>query len=281
MEPLGMATVTLSGTLQQKFEAMAEAGFSRVEFFEDDLAGLAGGPGEAGRMARVLDLEIVMFQPFREFEAMPEPQRSEGFCRAERAFDVMGELGAKRLLVCSNVSPLTAPDLDRAAADIHELAERAARRGLVIGYEALAWGSHVFDHRSAWEVVRRANHPGVGIVLDSFHTLARQIPIDSLRSIPGDKIAFVQIADAPRLNIDYLKWSRHSRSLPGEGDFALASFVEAVLATGYSGSFSLEIFSDVLKTKHPNVVATDGYQALAALLSTARQARDTTWRSVA
>ena len=30
-----------------------------------------------------------MFQPFRDFEGMPEPQRKRGFDSAERKFDLM------------------------------------------------------------------------------------------------------------------------------------------------------------------------------------------------
>ncbi|MEN3794260.1 sugar phosphate isomerase/epimerase [Fulvimarina sp. MAC3] len=267
MQPLGMATVTFGETLTETFEAIAKAGFSLVELFEDDLAAFAPGPREAARLARDLGLEIAMYQPFREFEAMPEPFRSAAFERAERAFEIMNELGAKRLLVCSNVSELTDPNPDRAAADLHDLGERAVRHGLSIGYEALAWGRHTSDHNQAWDIVRRAGHPGVGLVLDSFHSLARRIPSETLRLIPGDKIVFVQIADAPWLDVDYLQWSRHSRSLPGQGDFDLEAFVAAVLATGYQGPFSLEIFSDSLKTKRAAGVAVEGYRRLEGLLA--------------
>ena len=55
----------------------------------------------------------------------------------------MQELGAPLMLVCSNTSPPSLDDAERAAAQLHELAERAARRNLRIGYEALAWGRHV------------------------------------------------------------------------------------------------------------------------------------------
>jgi len=77
-------------------------------------------------------------------------------------FDVMHALGCDLLLVCSTVSPDALGGIDRAAADLRELGERAARRGLHIGYEALAWGRHVNDYRDAWEVVRRAGHPARG-----------------------------------------------------------------------------------------------------------------------
>ena len=168
-------------------------------------------------MVRDAGLKVAVFQPFRDFEGMPEPQRARAFDRAERKFDVMQALGTDLMLVCSNVSPAALGGVDRAADDLRELGERAAKRGLRIGYEALAWGRHVYDHRDAWEIVRRADHPAVGLVLDSFHTLAREIDPESIRRIPGDRIFLVQVADAPQLDMDLLSWSRHFRNLPGQG----------------------------------------------------------------
>src|SRR5690606_27943462 len=145
-----------------------------------------------GRMVRDHGLEITLFQPFRDFEGLPEPQRSRALDRAERKFDLMGEMGAELMLVCSTVSPLALGGIDRAAEDLRELGERASRRGLLVGYEALAWGRYVNDHRDAWEIVRRAGHPALGLILDSFHTLARGIDPDTIRAIPGDLIFIVQ-----------------------------------------------------------------------------------------
>ena len=44
-------------------------------------------------MVRDHGLEITLFQPFRDFEGLPEPQRTRAFDRAERKFDLMQELG--------------------------------------------------------------------------------------------------------------------------------------------------------------------------------------------
>ena len=123
--------------------------------------------------------------------------------------------------------------------------ERAAKRGLRVGFEALAWGRHISDYRDAWEVVRRADHSAIGLVLDSFHTFARKTDLKQLRSIPGDRIFLVQLADAPWLDMDVLSWSRHFRCFPGQGDMPIVEFMQALLATGYDGPLSLEIFNDL------------------------------------
>ncbi|MGH6742666.1 MAG: bifunctional sugar phosphate isomerase/epimerase/4-hydroxyphenylpyruvate dioxygenase family protein, partial [Bradyrhizobium sp.] len=241
------------------------AGFSAVEIFENDLLSFAGRPSDVGKLCRDLGLEICAFQPFRDFEGMPEPQRARCFARAERKFDLMQELQTDLLLICSNVSPASLGGIDRAAADFHELGELAAKRGLRVGYEALAWGRHVSDYRDAWEIVRRAGHRSIGVILDSFHVLARGLPTSAIPSIPADKIFLVQLADAPKLDLDILSWSRHFRCFPDQGELPVTDFMQAIAATGYAGPLSLEIFNDQFRAGSAARTAIDGMRSLILL----------------
>jgi 4-hydroxyphenylpyruvate dioxygenase len=186
--------------------------------------------------------------------------------RAERKFDVMQELGTDLLMICSNVAPESLGGIDRAASDLRELGERAGKRGLRIAFEALAWGRHINDYRDAWEAVRRADHPAVGLVLDSFHILARGTDLSAIRAIPGDRIFLVQLADAPLLQMDYLSWSRHFRNFPGQGELPVLDFMEALAATDYDGVLSLEIFNDQFRAGSARSLAVDGHRSLRFLL---------------
>jgi 4-hydroxyphenylpyruvate dioxygenase len=266
-----IATVCLSGGLSEKLNAIAAAGFRGVEIFENDLLSYHGAPADVAKEVADLGLKVITFQPFRDFEGMPDSQRSRTFDRAERKFDVMQELCCDLLMVCSNVSPEAHGGIDRAAADFRELGERAAKRGLRVAFEALAWGRHINDYRDAWEVVRRADHPAVGLVLDSFHIYARKTDLSRLNAIPGDRIFLVQLADAPWLDMDVLTWSRHFRCFPGQGDLPLLDFVAAVEATGYQGHLSLEIFNDQFRAGSPRSVAVDGQRSLTFLMDQLRE----------
>ncbi|MBR0671255.1 bifunctional sugar phosphate isomerase/epimerase/4-hydroxyphenylpyruvate dioxygenase family protein [Neoroseomonas soli] len=258
-----IATVCLSGTLPDKLEAAASAGFDEVEIFENDLLTFEGSAAEAGRLAADLGLGISLFQPFRDFEAMPDPQRARNLDRAERKFDTMQALGAEMILVCSNTQAAALPEPERAAADLREMAERAARRGLRVGYEALAWGRHVNRWRQAWDIVRQADHPALGLILDSFHTLALGDDLAGLSAtVPAEKLFFVQLADAPRLSMDPLSWSRHFRSFPGQGELPVPAFLREVLAAGYAGPLSLEVFNDEFRTAPARRIARDGHRSL-------------------
>jgi 4-hydroxyphenylpyruvate dioxygenase len=264
-----IATVCLSGSLPEKLRAIADAGFSDVEIFENDLIAYHGSPSDVRKLCADLGLNIITVQPFRDFEGYDEPRRGKTFDRAERKFDLLQTLGADLLFVCSSVSPEAHGGIERLAADFHELGERAAKRGLRAGFEALAWGRFVNDYRDAWEIVRRAAHPSVGLILDSFHILSRGTELDSIATIPADRVFFVQIADAPKLNLDYLSWSRHWRCMPGQGELNLSAFIDALAAMNYRGATSLEIFNDRFRAGSARSVAIDGHRSLIALIDDA------------
>jgi 4-hydroxyphenylpyruvate dioxygenase len=257
-----IATVSLSGTLREKLAAIAEAGFDGIEIFENDLVNSPLSPQDLRRRAAALGLAIELYQPFRDFEALPEARFAANLRRAERKFDLMDRLGATTLLVCSNVSPDTIADDALAAQHLHALAERAAQHGIALAYEALAWGRHVSDYEHSWRIVKTADHSHLGVCLDSFHILSRDTDPAGIRKIPGEKIAFLQLADAPRLAMDVLQWSRHYRCFPGQGGFDLAAFLEHVAAAGYRGPLSLEVFNDTFRQSDAAPTAVDAMRSL-------------------
>jgi 4-hydroxyphenylpyruvate dioxygenase len=257
-----IATVSISGTLVEKLTAIQAAGFDGVEIFENDLLYFDGSPADVRRIAADLGLKIMLFQPFRDFEGVSAERLARNLDRVKRKFDLMHELGTDRILVCSNVSPDTLRDDALIVDQLGTLAQAAGQAGVLAGYEALAWGRHVNSYRHAWRLVNAVNHPNLGIVLDSFHTLSINDPVDEIAAIPGERITFVQIADAPKLAMDVLEWSRHYRCFPGQGDFDLASFTARVVETGYQGPLSLEIFNDGFRSAPTAATAADGHRSL-------------------
>ncbi len=174
----------------------------------------------------------------------------------------MEELGTSLVLVCSNTQPATLDDDARAAADLREMAERAAKRGMRVGFEALSWGRHVRTWAHAWKIVQMADHPALGLIVDSFHTLALRDDPSGIAELPGERIFFVQLADAPLRSEDVLSWSRHHRSFPLQGELDVLGFTRAVLRSGYSGPLSLEVFNDHFRSAPSRTIARDGLRSL-------------------
>jgi 4-hydroxyphenylpyruvate dioxygenase len=260
-----VATVCLSGTLEDKLSAAAAAGFDGVEIFEPDFIASSWSAVQIRDRCADLGLSIDLYQPFRDFDAADPDVLAANLRRAEHKFDVMEELGTDLVLVCSSVSPHALDDDDRIAEQLHQLASRAAERGLRVCYEALAWGRFVNTYERSWDIVRRADHAALGLCVDSFHILSRGSDPAGIAGIPGEKLFFLQLADAPHMTMDVLQWSRHYRLFPGQGAFDLPAFLGHVLTAGYSGPLSLEVFNDVFRQADPARAAVDARRSLLAL----------------
>jgi len=257
-----IATVCLSGTLEDKVGAAAAAGFDGIEVFEPDLIASPWSPAELAARCADLGLSIDLYQPFRDLDSTDPDRFARNLRRIERKFDVMAQLGTSTVLVCSSVAPDAVADRGQLAEQLAAAADRAAERGLRIAYEALAWGRHVSTWDASWDVVRRADHPALGLCLDSFHVLSRGGDPAGFAAVDRGRIFFLQLADAPHLEMDVLQWSRHHRLFPGQGAFDLPGFLVHVLDAGYDGPLSLEVFNDVFRQADPGRTAVDAMRSL-------------------
>ncbi|MEW2303100.1 TIM barrel protein [Streptomyces sp. NPDC006655] len=260
-----IATVSLSGSLTEKLTAASRAGFDGVEIFENDLLASPLSAREIRARCDDLGLTIDLYQPMRDIEAVPADEFARNLRRARHKFSLMRELGADTVLVCSSVSPLAVDDDDLAAAQLARLADLATDFGVRVAYEALAWGRHVSTYNHAWRIVEAAGHPALGTCLDSFHILSRGSDPKGIEDIPGEKIFFLQLADAPLLAMDVLQWSRHHRCFPGQGGFDVAGLVRHALRAGYDGPLSLEVFNDVFRQAEAGPTAVDARRSLLVL----------------
>ena len=257
-----IATVCLSGTLDQKLVAAHEAGFDGVEIFEPDLVASPQSPEAIRARAEQLGLSLDLYQPFRDFEGVGPELLEQNLRRAAAKFALMNRLGIETMLLCSNVATARSGDEQLAAAQLRQLGDVAGHFGVRVAFEALAWGRFVDSYEAAARIVRLTDHARVGLCLDSFHILSKGHDPEAIETIPADKIFFVQMADAPLLSMDVLSWSRHHRLFPGEGGFDLATFMAHLVRTGYDGHVSLEIFNDTFRQADPRATAVDARRSL-------------------
>ena len=89
---LSLATVCLSGTLEDKLDAAAVAGFDGVEIFAPDLVADPLPPAGIGARCRDLGLSIDLYQPLRDIDSTDPDRFAANLRRAEATFDVMAGL---------------------------------------------------------------------------------------------------------------------------------------------------------------------------------------------
>lgn len=256
-----ISSLSFPDILQKKIEAAAEAGFSGIEIFHEDLIYCGVKAGRIGKFARSLGIEVLSLQSLRDYEGAPESQRAWNRKRSERYLDLAEELGARLLIVCSNGRADTMADEAAAVRDLVDLADRAAKRGLSIGYEALSSGAVTRTYVQAAALVERANRPNLGLVISTAHTVFAGADLAGIAALDVSRIALIHMADVPNVRMDARLLSGNYRLFPGQGDQKLHEVYAALKAKGYAGPISLEIFNGQMRGMSPAQIATDGIRA--------------------
>ena len=205
-----------------------------VEIFENDLTYFDGSPEEVRALAASLELEIIALQPFRDFEGLPEPLRTRAFDRAQaqvRADEPAGHHACSWSAAASRPTPSTTwrgspPTCTSWASSRRPTVSPSASR------PCAGAGTSTTTARPG----RRCSGgpPEVGVILDTFHALARKCPVEPIAEIPAERIVLVQTADAPAIDMDLLFLSRHYRSFPGQGELPVVEMMRKLArsATG-------------------------------------------------
>lgn len=257
----GMDSITLAGPLAAKLAAARAAGFSQIMLWASDLAGHADGVDAAVAAVRASGLRVTGLQVLRDFEGLSGTLHEYKLDIAKQLLQLCRAVGAPLLLVCSSTSSHAAGEPALLARDLAKLATLAVPLRVRIGYEALSWGRHVNQYQQSWEVVERAAHANLGLVIDSFHLLARGADFEELEDIPSEKIALVQLSDFMWRAIASAEegrdTARHLRVFPGEGAHSaeLADLLRRLDRGGYRGDYSFEVFNDDYQQLPPAAVA--------------------------
>ncbi len=249
-----MDTITLAGSLESKLDANVAAGFTQITLWAKDLVGHPDGYEAALNEVRTSGLRVNALQVMRDYEGLSGPLHRYKVDTVKTMLHICEAVGAERLLICSSTSAHASGDIDHIAADLRKVAMLATPLGIRVGFEALSWGRHVNDFALSWEIVQRADRDNLGVCIDSFHVLVNcglnGTDFDALATIPGERIAFVQLSDflwnAVRTPEERIETARHLRVFPGEGVHSgeLSRMIRMIDRSGYRGDWSFEVFND-------------------------------------
>ncbi|MGH3638658.1 MAG: sugar phosphate isomerase/epimerase family protein, partial [Mycobacterium sp.] len=118
-------------------------------------------------------------------------------------------------------------------------------RGILLALEPMPL-TNVVTIAQGRDLVEAASHPAVGLCVDVWHVERGRSPLADVRNLPVERIVAVEIDDAPAERVgSFFEDTIFNRRLPGEGDFDVAGFVDAIRATGFDGPWGVEILSEV------------------------------------
>ena len=156
-------------------------------------------------------------------------------------------------------------DEEQARANLAGLVDRLAAAGARVVMEFLPWTA-IPDLATAWRLVEPVG-PAAALVVDCWHWQRQPggPDFELLATIPGDRIAYVQVCDAAEVpGADVMEEARTARQLPGDGVVDFAALFDALVAIGASTPFvATEIFNPALVARLGPASAAEAMRAAA------------------
>jgi hydroxypyruvate isomerase len=219
-------------------EIAAEAGATSVELRP---LGRSEPVGAMAAAVRGAGLRVEAINGLMDWTLPDDPDPRPAL---ERMLEIATAVGAPLIVCTAPIRMGTLPPCDRIAqCAIERLAAlgaitRAANVRLAleqVGRSSTRPGASSGIRRlsKALAIVEAAGEDTL-LTLDSYNIATGDEGFDEIRRIPSKRIGIAQLADCDMRG--------EGRALPGEGDFDLDAFVQALAAVGYEGALSLEIF---------------------------------------
>jgi D-psicose/D-tagatose/L-ribulose 3-epimerase len=196
-----------------------------------------------GELARAHGLEVsvcAVIGPGRDLLLSEEAERGVHYLQS--CIEVARALGSPTVAGpfysavgrCWRASPAERErDVDRVARVLRSLGGYAADHGVVLGVETLNRFETSFLNTTAQalELIRRVDHPAVGVTLDLFHLGIEEKHVGDALRLAGRQLVHVQVAE-------------NDRGTPGTGHLPWQDVAAALREIDYRGSVVIETFSD-------------------------------------
>ncbi|WWC94360.1 hypothetical protein V866_001202 [Kwoniella sp. B9012] len=302
-------------TLEHKFAALKEAGFhytevgfaGYMEWLRQELPDLPAstcpeGWGEGGEpdpsdeeiwsamyskagdlvnLASTYGLKVLMLQPLNQYEGWTDGSEREGWAwrKAQRWLTLCSKIGVEQIQVGSEDKPEADASYEKIARDLYRLADFAAALNppVKIAYESWCFGDRLGSWEETWKLVQLANHPNLGLCLDT-----AQFPLSPdygynvqtgegytdrqfgemlqrMSQIPGEKIFYVELSECLKPVVPLGKGSPFDEPVPfigrdagrqvtTEEDYGRARVIDClkvILASGFNGPIMFEFFEAI------------------------------------
>jgi sugar phosphate isomerase/epimerase len=247
---LWAGTIGLESPIGARVDAALAAGFTRVTVGPADVVASGTAPRALGRSLREAGLGVVLDPVMNWYRGAPMKGVGRyGDLGTDEALQMAEALGAESISVMGPFMPDEVPAgaLPERFADF---CDRAAGFGARVHLEFMSM-SAVADLGAAWCIVRDADRPNGGILLDTWHFFRSKSDIALLEVVPGERIFGVQVADALAEPAMPVVEETFNRLLPGDGELDLAGVLRVLHRTGGLRWVGPEVISPELAAMVP------------------------------
>lgn len=187
---------------------------------------------------------------------------------ADVCFEISDRLGLTTMLAVAGYDPGAVPQ-DRLIAGFAGLADRAAAAGLHVDLEFMPfWG--LPNLADAWAIVREADRPNTGLMIDTWHFARGAYDPDLLRSIPARFLGAAQVSDATAAirGASLFDDTVRFRRFPNEGELPVIETLAILIEKGLR-EVGPEVFSDEADALPPEEAGRRCGHGLRAVLAAA------------
>jgi sugar phosphate isomerase/epimerase len=174
-------------------------------------------------------------------------------------------------------------DLGNDCADVPQMTEafaplcrQAAERGTNILFEMLpAQFSRAPSLDQVLAITRGSGADNGGIMLDNLHLQRIGIGSDEIvRKLEARDLIGVEINDgALAVPVNFLDSVVNKRLLPGDGEFDIAAFLQALWTVGYEGPIGVEVLNEYMRKWDLKTAATQAFAKTQRVVTAAREAK--------
>lgn len=246
--PLSLNTGTLIGydlDVEQEVDIAAEAGYAGVELWMMRIQRFLEKGGKLPELRRRIEdhgLTLVGGVGFASWLVDDDARRAEGIAQMTKEMDILAELGCRH--IAAPAAGLTEPitDLDEAGERYRAILEIGRKTGVRPLLELWGWSPAMSKMSVAAAVATAAGDEDAALLLDVFHIFKGGNRFESLGLLNGRKMPVLHLNDYPA-DPPLEKITDADRVYPGDGIAPLATILQTMRDTGFTGFLSLEVFN--------------------------------------
>lgn len=256
--------------IEERARILSEVGFNAIGFIQQDLDHILeyeitepnNRRGRLQQLNSILQrngIEFVELEFLTEWILPPDDPRRQGEREArELLLEAADVLDANHLKIGNiNGYPVETSALQERFADI---SAEFAEVGTEVGLEFFPVDPNVQTIAEAVEATSQADNGG--LYLDLWHNVKLDLDFDNIANLSAGDVVAVEFNDGyVDTQLDFLEETINLRKLPGEGEFPIAEWVDAVRSSGFDGPWGLEILSEEYRRFEPEEAYQRAYTA--------------------
>ena len=154
--------------------------------------------------------------------------------------------------------------LENYAERFHRVGQAFAKAGTVLSMEFMPF-ANVSTLSHAVDLVRAADHPACGLMIDIWHLMRGSGTLDQLRTVPVDYITGVELDDGAAAQVGGgYEDTVLRRKLCGQGDFPITAFIQTIQDMGWIKPWGVEILSETYRKRPIREAIAESYSTTMA-----------------